>query len=127
MKMLGGSAVDASSLRGKVVVMNFWATWCAPCVQEIPWFNKLYKELAPKGVAFVGVSMDDDAAQSVAPFLKKHPIDYPVALGTESLNDPYGLDSLPVTIVFSRDGRALERFAGFTGEAALRAAIDKAL
>jgi thiol:disulfide interchange protein len=126
-KTLAGAPLDAQAFAGKVAVVNFWATWCVPCIQEIPGFNKLHHDLAAKGVAVLGVSMDEEGRERVDPFLKKHPIEYPVALGPDALNAKYSLDSLPVTLVFDRTGKQVKRFEGFTEEAALRAAIQPLL
>jgi thiol:disulfide interchange protein DsbD len=126
-KKLDGGAFDTASLGGKVVVVNFWATWCAPCIQEIPGFNQLHRQFGSKGVVVLGVSMDEDGAAGVAPFLKKHPMDYMVALGPQELNSRYNLESLPVTLVFDRAGNQIKRFEGFTEEAALEAAVQQAL
>ena len=124
---LEGGALDTSAFAGKVVVVDFWATWCVPCIQEIPGFNKLNRELGPKGVVVLGVSMDEEGAERVRPFLKKHPMEYAVALGAPELNQRYSLDQLPVTVVFDRAGKQVKRFEGFTPEAELRAAVEKAL
>jgi thiol:disulfide interchange protein len=112
---------------GKVTVVNFWATYCVPCIQEIPTFNKLHRDLASKGVAVIGVSMDEDGADLVQGFLKKHPMDYPVALGAPALNQQYKLDALPVTVVFDRSGKQIKRFDGFLKEDELKAAVSQAL
>jgi thiol:disulfide interchange protein DsbD len=123
---LEGGAMDTAALTGKVVVVNFWATYCVPCIQEIPSFNRLHKDYAARGVAVVGISMDDETAR-VQPFLKKHPMDYPVGLGAEALNRQYKLDQLPVTLVFDRSGKQVKRFEGFTPEAELLLAVKQAL
>ena len=78
---IGGGTIDPN---GKVAVVNFWGTFCVPCIQEIPSFNAIHREYASKGVLVVGVSMDDDAS-IVPPFLKKHPMDYNVGFGTPAL------------------------------------------
>ena len=119
--------MDTAALTGKVVVVNFWATYCVPCIQEIPSFNKLHKDFAAKGVSVVGISMDDEGVTRVNPFLKKHPMDYPVGLGNEALNKQYNLDQLPVTLVFDRAGKQIKRFEGFTSEADLLAAVKQAM
>ncbi len=124
---LDGSPLDLAAFAGKVVVVNFWATWCVPCIQEIPGFNKLHKEYGDKGLAVVGVSMDEEGLARVQPFLKKHPMEYTVALGAESLNEPYKLEQLPVTLIFDRSGRQVKRFEGFTSEKELRGAVEKAI
>ncbi|HTX37669.1 MAG TPA: cytochrome c biogenesis protein CcdA [Bryobacteraceae bacterium] len=112
---------------GKVLVVDFWATYCVPCIQEIPGFNKLQKDLRDKGVVVVGVAMDEEGAERVAPFLKKHPMQYQVALGAPALNQQFNLDALPVTVIFGRDGKQLKRFDGLTSEADLTAAVRAAL
>jgi thiol:disulfide interchange protein DsbD len=125
---LDGGPLDMAALGGKVVVVNFWATWCVPCVQEIPGFNKVNREYASKGVVVLGVAMDEEGAGQVQPFLKKHPMDYTVALGSEAVSKQYGLgESLPVTLVFDRSGKQLKRFDGFTSAAAIEAAVQQAL
>jgi thiol:disulfide interchange protein DsbD len=124
---LTGQPVETAALQGKVVLVNFWATWCVPCIQEIPSFNKLHKQLGPKGLVVLGVSMDEEGLARVQPFLKKHPMDYTVALGTEAISTQYGLgDLLPVTLIFDRSGKQVKRFEGFTSEADLQAAVEKA-
>ena len=119
--------MDTAAFGGKVVVVNFWATWCVPCIREIPSFNKLHKEFASRGVAVLGVGMDDEGAEIVRPFLKKHPMDYAVGLGSAAMMTQYKLDLLPVTLVFDRSGKQVQRFEGFTPEAELLAAVQKAL
>ena len=107
--------------------MNFWATWCVPCVAEIPGFNRVYHEFSPQGVVMLGVAMDDEGKPVVEPFLKKHPIDYPVALGSDALADKFGLAGYPVTMVFDRSGTLVKRFDSLTGEADLQAAVRRAM
>jgi thiol:disulfide interchange protein DsbD len=124
---LQGGVMDTSWASGKVVVVNFWATWCVPCIQEIPGFNKLHKDFAGEGVAVLGIAMDEEGAARVQPFLKKHPMEYPVGLGGEALNKQYDLDQLPVTLVFDRAGKQVKRFEGFTSEADLVSAVRQAL
>lgn len=126
LKTLQGAPVDAAAFAGKVVVVNFWATYCVPCIQEIPSFNKVSKQYAGK-VAVVGVSMDFDDPSLVPGFLKKHPMDYPVAVGSEDMMSPYGLDGLPVTYVFDKAGKPVKRFVGFLKENELESAIQSAL
>ena len=120
---LDGAPADTSALTGKVVVVNFWATWCVPCIQEIPGFNKLHND----GVSVVGIAMDEEGLERVQPFLKKHPMDYPVGLGSEALNKQFNLDQLPVTLVFDRAGKQIKRFEGFTPDAEILAAVKQAL
>lgn len=124
---LDGSAFDTAALNGKVVVVDFWATWCVPCVEEIPGFNKILRDYGPKGVAVVGVSMDEEGAGKVRPFLKKHPMEYQVALGPQSLFEQFKLENLPVTVIFDRNGKELKRFNGFYKEQEIADAVQAAL
>jgi thiol:disulfide interchange protein DsbD len=116
---------DPAALAGKVAVINFWATYCIPCIAEMPTFNKVYREMGPKGVAMVGVDMDEDPS-GVPAFLKKHPIEYRVAVGSADTWKKYKIDSLPVTLVLDRSGKLVKRFDAGTSESALRAAIEAA-
>jgi thiol:disulfide interchange protein DsbD len=120
---IGGGVVDPN---GKVAVVNFWATYCVPCIREIPSFDGIDKEYGGKGVLVVGVAMDEDAS-IVPPFLKKHPMDYQVALGTQAMMQQYSLEGLPVTLVFDKSGKQVKRFDGLLKEADLKAAVQAAM
>jgi peroxiredoxin len=99
-----GQPVNLKSLRGKVVVVNFWATWCGPCKVEIPWFVEFQHKFSQFSV--VGVSMDDDGWKSVKPFLEKHGVNYAVVLGEEALTKMYGgVNALPATFIIDKRGR----------------------
>ncbi len=125
---LTGAAFDAASLKGKVVVLDFWATYCVPCLKEIPTFNQLHQELAARGVTVLGVSMDTDGgAPLVESFLKSHPMQYPVVLASEKASDQFHISKLPTTVVFDRDGKQLERFEGFTPADKLANVVKTAL
>ena len=124
---LDGRPFDMAALKGKVVVLNFWATWCVPCIQEIPGFNRMHDRYAGQGVAVVGVSMDEDGAAVVKPFLAKHPMKYSVALGSEDVSGRFRLEQLPVTVIMDRAGNQVMRFEGYTPEEALEGAVRKAL
>jgi thiol:disulfide interchange protein len=124
---LDGSSFDSTLLHGKVVVVDFWATWCVPCLGEIPGFNKIQHDYGPKGVAVLGVSMDEDGASAVKPFLKKHAMDYTIALGPQPLFKKFSLDELPVTVIFDRNGKIAKRFDGFTKEQEIETAVQAAL
>lgn len=116
------------ALGGKVAVVNFWATWCVPCIAEIPAFNQLHADLVAKGVAVVGVAMDEEGAERVKPFLAKHRMDYTVALGNPALAQQFKTEEgLPVTVVYDRTGKEIKEFRGGISELELRAAVQGAL
>jgi len=125
-KRLDGTPLDAAALNGKVVVVNFWATYCIPCIGELPAFNKVNRDLAAKGVAVIGISMDE-AGTPLQPFLKKHPIEYTVGQGGDPVAKKYGLESYPVTLVFDRTGKQIKRYNESLTEADLLATIQKAM
>ena len=101
-----GSKVTLSDLRGKVVLLNYWATWCGPCVIEIPWFQEFEQQYKSKGFEVVGVSMDEDGWSAIKPFIAEHKVNYRILLGNDSVSQLYGgLDSLPTTFIIDREGR----------------------
>jgi thiol:disulfide interchange protein DsbD len=125
---LEGGSFDDAALQGKVVVVDFWATWCVPCIKEIPGFNRLNDELGGSGVVVLGVDMDEDGgAPLVESFLKDHPMKYRVVLGSPELKERFHVNSLPTTVVFDRSGKALQRFEGFTKADLLESAVKTAL
>jgi thiol:disulfide interchange protein len=117
-KTLAGASLATTDWKGKVVVLNYWATWCVPCRSEIPEFNKMHDEL--KDVEIVGIEMGEEGLEAVKPFLEKNPMKYTVGLGTGSM------DQLPVTLVLDRNGNTVKRFDGLATAAEIRAAIVKA-
>jgi peroxiredoxin len=112
-----GAKVTLASLKGKVVLLNFWATWCGPCQVEIPWFIEFNKTYKARGLAVVGVSMDEDGWKSVKPYLATKKIDYPIVVGTEDVAKAYGgVDSLPSTFIIDRDGKIAFSHSGLVGK-----------
>jgi cytochrome c biogenesis protein CcmG/thiol:disulfide interchange protein DsbE len=101
-----GSAVKLSDYRGKVVLLNFWATWCGPCTLEIPWFIEFEQQYKTQGFAVVGVSMDEDGWNAIKPYVAAHKMNYRVLLGDDSVSQLYGgVESLPTTFIIDRAGR----------------------
>jgi thiol:disulfide interchange protein len=124
---LDGTAIDTATLQGKVVVVDFWATYCVPCLKEIPTLNRLNEQFADRGVVVLGVSMDvDGGAPLVQSFLKQHPMKYRVALGSEKTTDLFHVSQLPTTVVFDRRGKTLQRFEGYTPADALESIVGQA-
>jgi thiol-disulfide isomerase/thioredoxin len=118
-----GATLVMQSLRGKPLVLNFWATWCPPCIAELPLLNAFYRENAAKNWQVMGVAVDQLA--SVKAFLERTPLDFPVAMAGQggidlarSLGNLQG--GLPFTVVFAADGRILRRKMGQATEENLR-------
>jgi thiol-disulfide isomerase/thioredoxin len=121
-KDLQGNDVTLASLKGKVVVINFWATWCEPCREEIPWLIGLQQKYSSKGFTFLGVAMDDEGKSIVAPFVEKIHFDvdgqsmtmnYPIVLGNDDISSKFGgLIGLPTSVVISRQGKIERRYLG---------------
>jgi len=124
---LGGQLVDSSAYRGKVVLLNFWATWCAPCQLEMPRFAAWQKQYGPQGLQIVGVSMDDEP-DGVRKLTSKLRINYPVVMGDEQLGTLYGgILGLPVTFLIDRQGQVVARFQGETDLNAMEEQIKQLL
>lgn len=126
---LQGHSVKLSDLRGKAVVLNFWATWCPPCKEEIPWFVELQKRYGAQGLQVVGVSMDDDGDQkNVAKFAAENSINYPVLLGKEEVARQYGgIDYLPTTFYIDRQGVVMDRVFGQPGRDEIEQNVKRAI
>ena len=136
-KDLSGKDVSLASFKGKVVVVNFWATWCEPCQVEIPWMIGFQQKYADKGFTLLGVAMDDDGESVVEPFVQKTEFDvdgkkmamnYPIVLGNDDLAGKFGgLLGLPTTFVISRDGKIVKRYIGLASRDDLEGEIKSLL
>jgi len=112
-----GVRVALADYKGKVVLLNFWATWCGPCKIEIPWFMEFNKTYKDRGFAVVGVSLDDDGWKSVKPYLAAKKIDYTVVVGNDEVAKAYGeVEALPTTFIIDRDGRIAFAHTGLVGK-----------
>jgi peroxiredoxin len=113
LKDAAGNTVNLADYRGKVVLVNFWATWCGPCEVEIPWFIEFEQKYKDQGFAVLGVSMDDDGWKSVQPYVAKHKINYRVMIGSEVVSQQFGdIASLPTSFVLDRQGRIAANHVG---------------
>jgi cytochrome c-type biogenesis protein len=134
---LQGNRIDLASLRGKMVLVNFWATWCEPCRVEIPWMIDFQHKYGSRGFTMLGVAMDDDGKKVVDPFVEKtrfdvngqpSPMDYPIVLGNDEIASKFGgLIGLPTSVLISRDGKVLKRYIGLVNQKELEEEIQSQL
>jgi len=124
---LDGKPLSLANYRGKVVLLNFWATWCTPCRGEIPQFIDYQTKYGPQGLQLLGISMDDDA-KPVHDFYRQFKMNYPVAIGSASLAESYGgVLGLPVTFLIGRDGRIAAKYVGAVEMPVLQQKIESLL
>lgn len=124
---LAGRPVDLAALRGRVVLLNFWATWCAPCQVETPRFIGWQSKYAADGLQIIGVSMDDDSAP-VSSLVRERAVNYPVVMGDEQIGLLYGgVLGLPVTYLIDRRGIVRARYKGDADLRAMESAIQRLL
>lgn len=123
LKSIEGQQVTLSSFRGKVVLLDFWATWCTPCRSEIPRFIEWQQKYRDQGLVVLGVSMDD-SPKDAANYAREMKITYPVVMGSSDVADSYGgVLGLPVNLLISRDGKILNKYVGATDLNALERQI----
>jgi peroxiredoxin len=117
LKDADGRTVKLSDYKGKVVLLNFWATWCGPCKIEIPWFVDFEQKYKDRGFAVLGVSMDDDGWSAVKPYITDKKLNYRVLLGNDTVGDQYGgVDSLPTTFLLDRNGKVAATHIGLVSK-----------
>lgn len=109
-----GQKLQLSSYRGKVVLLDFWATWCVPCREEIPHFVEMQQQYGSQGLQIIGVSMDD-SPDPVRPFYQQMHMNYPVVMGNAQIGESYGgVLGLPIAFLIERDGRIYKKHIGAT-------------
>lgn len=112
LKDASGKDVKLSEQKGKVVLVNFWATWCHGCQLEIPWYIEFQKKYEKQGLVIIGISMDEDGWKSVRPWLAEKQVNYPIVIGNQALADRYGLSGMPLTALVDRDGKIADVHVG---------------
>jgi thiol-disulfide isomerase/thioredoxin len=125
---LNGRNVSFSDFRGKVVILDFWATWCVPCRVEIPHFVELQKQYGAKGLAVIGVSLDEQGPDVVKRFVKQFEVNYSMVIGNEKMAENYGgIVALPTTFVIDRQGRIVSQHIGYDEKAVFEREIQSLL
>lgn len=117
---LAGSEISLSDYKGKVIFLNFWATWCPPCRTEIPGFVEIYEKYKDKGMQILGISLDRAGEQKVLDFVKEYKINYPVAMGTKNIVRDYEPGNfIPSTFVIDQNGKIRHKHIGYLHKSAL--------
>ncbi|MBZ5532203.1 MAG: TlpA family protein disulfide reductase [Acidobacteriia bacterium] len=123
----GSKNLQLSSLRGKAVLINFWATYCGPCKVEMPWLIELQNKYGPQGFQIVGVAEDEAGDEAIVDFAHKMKLNYPVVRGTNSVADQYPGDGLPLSFYIDRSGKVVYKVVGLVSESVMEDAIKKSL
>lgn len=124
---LAGRQVRLADYRGKLVLLNFWATWCAPCRKEMPLFSQWQRDYGAQGLQIIGVSMDDDVA-SVKQLLAQRPVQYPIVMGDAKLGEQFGgVLGLPLSFLIDAQGRIVSRYQGESDLTRMEATLKELL
>jgi peroxiredoxin len=122
-----GAEVQLADFKGRVLLLDFWATWCTGCKQEIPWFIEFDSKYRTQGLASVGVAMDDERWQTVKPYLAEHPISYQIVMPDADIAKRYGITNMPVTLLIDRQGRIADMHVGVVAKEAWEQRIQELL
>ena len=123
-----GKPVKLSSFKGKVVLLNFWATWCGPCKVEIPWFIEFQQAYRDRDLVILGVSFDDDGWKSVKPYMTAKKINYRIMIGNDDVAKLYGgVESLPTTLAIDKQGRVASTHVGLVSKSDYKNEIESLL
>jgi len=121
LEQMGGGTWRLEEHRGQVVLINYWATWCGPCREEMPGLIRLARELGPKGLAVVGVSIDQGSREKVKEFVDRFGVNYPVAFPEEMSQMAMGMAGVPTTVLVDKQGRVAKTYVGAVTERDFRA------
>jgi peroxiredoxin len=125
---LEGNRLTLSDFKGKVIILNFWATWCPPCREEIPDFVELYEEYKDDGLVIIGVNLDRGDSRAVKKFSKNYKINYPIVTGNVSVTQDYGgIRGIPTTFIIDRKGNIKEKYLGYQPKATFQEAVERLL
>ena len=128
LKTQTGQVIELSKLKGKVVLVNFWATWCPPCRAEIPDFIEVYNTYKSKGLEIVGIALDEDGWLKVTPYVEEVKINYPIVLGSAKVVQQYGgIEGIPATFIVDQKGYIAGTQVGLLSKAALEQKLKSLL
>ena len=124
-----GESLSLSSFRGKVVLLNFWATWCGPCKIEMSWLVDLQEEYGPQGLQIIGISLDDDATKvEIGEFADTMRTNYPILIGNKKVAEAYGgVPAMPESFFIGQDGKIFDRIIGLKSKTEIKTSIRKAM
>ena len=122
-----GKQANLKDYRGKVVVLDFWATWCHGCKEEIPWFAEFQRKYGDKGLTVIGVSLDDEGWKVVKPFIEAAAVPYRIVLGNNSTAKAYGIGNMPDTFLIDQEGRIAATYVGMVDRNGIEQNIQKLL
>lgn len=125
LKDLSGRTVSLADYKGRVVLLDFWATFCGPCMKAMPRLQKLHEEYGPKGFSVVGIATDEEGAKLVAPAVAKLKVKYPILLTEPSTWKNYEVETLPALFLIDRNGQIVQRFGGNTEHKQISEAVRK--
>jgi len=137
LKDLDGKDLSLAQYRGKVVLVNFWATWCEPCRVEIPWLIEMQQKYSARGFTVLGIAMDEEGASVVTPWVQKERFDvngsksqmnYPIVIGNDAAADKFGgLLGYPTSVLVTRDGKVVKRITGLISYDEISKSIESQL
>lgn len=123
-----GKSFSSERLKGRVVILDFWATWCPPCRAEIPHFISLYNQYKGQGLEIVGVALDQGGSRTVKSFAEDFGMNYPVLIGNQEIANAYGgIRGIPTTFIIDRKGNIVEKFVGYRDKEVFESAIKELL
>ena len=131
---LKGEKVDSADLQGKVILLNFWATWCSPCRKELPSLNDLYHQYKKEGLEVIGIALDRGGPEEVQKFVEKFRVEYTNVMADEAVVKAFSsipgigpIEGIPITFIIDRKGQICRRFVGLTEKRVLEEAIRQVL
>lgn len=125
LKDLSGSTVSLADYKGKVVLLDFWATFCGPCVKAMPRLQKLHEEYGPRGFSVIGIATDEEGEKIVAPTARRTKVKYPILLTDANAWKSYEVETLPALFLIDRNGQIVQRFGGNVDHKAVAEAVRK--